>query len=82
MKPIQIQFKSSDEPFSLHGKPSGATLGDFWSWAYSDCINNTTRGVLAEFVVAKALGKPSRGSYPLMEVFWSPLRLFAHQLQP
>jgi hypothetical protein len=29
---------------------------DFWCWAVSDVASNATRGVLAEFVVAKALG--------------------------
>jgi hypothetical protein len=32
------------------------TLGDFWSWAYSDVLNNRNRSVLAEFLVAAALG--------------------------
>jgi hypothetical protein len=34
----------------------GATIGDFWAWAYSDILLNTTRGVFAEFVVGSALG--------------------------
>lgn len=33
-----------------------ATVGEFWSWAFSDLRDNTTRGVLAEFLVAKAVG--------------------------
>jgi hypothetical protein len=32
------------------------TVGDFWSWAYSDILNNTDRAVFAEFVVGSALG--------------------------
>lgn len=39
----------------LPGIP-GATVGDFWSWAYSDILTNTTRAVYAEFLVASALG--------------------------
>ena len=35
---------------------NGATVGDYWQWAYSDIIGNTDRGALAEFIVAKALG--------------------------
>jgi len=27
---------------------------NFWQWAYSDILNNATRGVLAEFIVASA----------------------------
>ena len=29
---------------------------EFWQWSASDLITNTSRGVLAEFIVAKALG--------------------------
>ncbi len=32
------------------------TLGDFWSWAYSDVLNNRNRGIFAEFMVVKLLG--------------------------
>ena len=28
----------------------------FWKWAYDDLLSNTTRGVLAEYIVATALG--------------------------
>ena len=31
-------------------------LLDFWSWHASDLLDNTLRGSLAEFIVAKALG--------------------------
>ena len=34
----------------------GLTVGDFWSWAYSDLLSNANRGVLSEFIVAVALG--------------------------
>jgi hypothetical protein len=37
----------------------GTTLGDFWSWAFSDIVSNATRGVYAEFLVAKCLGLES-----------------------
>lgn len=29
---------------------------EFWEWAYGDLLTNTTRGVLAEYIVATALG--------------------------
>lgn len=32
-----------------------ATIGDFWSWAFSDLRQNSVRGHLAEYIVAKAL---------------------------
>ena len=31
-------------------------LLSFWQWAYSDLVGNTERGVLAEYIVACALG--------------------------
>jgi hypothetical protein len=34
----------------------GATVRDFWSFALSDLQSNVTRGVLAEFLVARAVG--------------------------
>jgi hypothetical protein len=34
----------------------GFTLIDFWRWSGSDLTNNAMRGVLAEFLVARALG--------------------------
>ena len=33
-----------------------ATVLDFWRWAFSDLRDNTTRGILAEFLVARAVG--------------------------
>jgi len=33
----------------------GITIGDFWAWAYSDILTNTTRGMFAEFLVGAAL---------------------------
>lgn len=47
------------EPFIIDAdkrEPIGATVGEFWQWAFSDLAANTTRGVLAEFLVGKALG--------------------------
>lgn len=47
--------KTGDEPFS-HQTPLPLTLRDFWRWSASDLVSNATRGVLAEFIVASALG--------------------------
>jgi hypothetical protein len=33
-----------------------ATVADFWRWAFNDLRDNTTRGILTEFLVAKAVG--------------------------
>lgn len=34
----------------------GLTVGDFWSWAFSDVMSNLNRSMFAEFLVASALG--------------------------
>jgi hypothetical protein len=34
----------------------GLTVGDFWSWAFSDLMVNTIRPIFAEFLVACVLG--------------------------
>lgn len=46
---------TGNEEFTLHDIGLGITISDFWSWAYSDLLNNTYRGVLAEFLVFSAL---------------------------
>lgn len=43
------------EEFALHGASLGISVKDYWSWAYSDLIDNTQRGVVAEFLVFSAL---------------------------
>ena len=48
------------EPGKLNGSEqitdeNGNIVSDvsgFWSWAYSDVIDNTARGALAEYIVA------------------------------
>jgi hypothetical protein len=41
----------------LIGGAPGVNVRDFWSWAYSDLLTNTVRSLLAEFLVASALGE-------------------------
>lgn len=35
---------------------NGVTVGDFWSWAYSDLQSNTIRPLFAEYLVGRCLG--------------------------
>jgi hypothetical protein len=42
-----------------HFQGSDLTVVDFWRWGFSDLRTNIVRGVLAEFLVARALGDPS-----------------------
>jgi hypothetical protein len=52
--PKKLSRLSGSEPLQLGS--TGATVEEFWRWAYSDLRANTTRAVLAEFLVARALG--------------------------
>jgi len=54
--PVPKARKSGEEHFYYNFKELDFSLKDFWQWAYSDIIGNTIRGVLAEYIVAKALG--------------------------
>lgn len=40
--------------------PLDATVSDFWRWAYSDLVANNTRALVAEYLVARALGTTAR----------------------
>lgn len=44
------------EHFSANGCSLDHSIKDFWSWYASDLVSNAMRGVLAEYIVALALG--------------------------
>jgi len=44
------------EAFHSDGRPLGLTVLDYWRWGASDLVSNATRGVVAEFLVATAIG--------------------------
>jgi hypothetical protein len=52
LEPAPVTPLTGDE--SLSG--TGTTVRDFWSFALSDLKTNIARGVLAEFLVARAVG--------------------------
>ncbi len=54
-KPPDSTVKSGDERFFANGKPLSLSLLGFWRWAYSELLNNTQRGILAEYLVKEAL---------------------------
>lgn len=66
--PLHVERKSGSESFCVSGQPAGFDLLEFWQWSASDLVNNTTRGILAEFIVAKALGIDVRA----VRVGWAP----------
>jgi hypothetical protein len=58
------------KPFALDGQSVGLTVVDYWSWAHSSLLGNKERGILAEFIVARALGIVSPAHDP-----WGPFDL-------
>ena len=50
-KPIIPTRYTGDEPL-----PLGVSLLDFWQWLGSDLVSNAFRGLLAEYLVALAVG--------------------------
>jgi hypothetical protein len=56
MDPISTKYTRGNNPLIIDDAASEYTLLDFWSWAFSDVLTNTTRGMLAEFIIAMALG--------------------------
>lgn len=56
IKPNKVVKKKSSDAFkNLPATTSQRSIQDFWAWAYSDLLQNTTRGVLAEYLVALLL---------------------------
>lgn len=47
---------TGDEAFRSGNQRLGLTVTDFWRWGCSDLVSNATRGVIAEFLVASAIG--------------------------
>lgn len=63
---------NGNESFTLHGVDTSIVLQDFWRWAYSDLLNNTSRGVLAEFLVHSALNAKD-----IVRTDWLPFDLIS-----
>lgn len=53
---VSTNRKSGNEKFSLNGRALEVDLLSYWQWVGSDLLSNTARGILAEFIVANALG--------------------------
>ena len=56
LPPIKTARKTGDETFVGHGDAERLILKNFWQWSVSDLVSNAARGILAEFLVAHALG--------------------------
>ncbi|MBZ9628121.1 hypothetical protein LB450_08425 [Psychroflexus sp. CAK1W] len=58
---IIVEKKTGNEAFKHNNQQLDFNLSDFWSWNQSDLVENRTRGILAEFIVKKALQIESEG---------------------
>ena len=68
--PVPLKLREPTDKFHVKGGSRVTTLGDYWRWSSSSILDNTERGVVAEFLVANALGLTDRprvewGSYDL-----------------
>jgi len=57
---IEVIPKQGHEVFYLDNQEKDFSIKDFWSWAQSNLIENRTRGILAEFIIKKALNINSK----------------------
>lgn len=53
---LEIVRRLGDEQFREGDRDLGFDLLDFWQWCSSDLTNNVMRGIVAEYLVARALG--------------------------
>lgn len=56
IKHINSIRKTGEEHFHCGEEELDIKLINFWRWSQSDILNNSLRGVLAEYIVATALG--------------------------
>lgn len=53
---LNVRRLTGSETFTIAGQPAGFDLLSFWQWSSSDLVVNVVRGLLAEYLVAQALG--------------------------
>jgi hypothetical protein len=58
---LETTRKNGAERFHSAGESLGFDLKSFWQWSGSDLLGNTARGVVAEFLVARAIGQGKDG---------------------
>lgn len=53
---VMPKYYVGEEKFCTDNAPEEFSVRDFWHFAFGDLLDNTRRGSLAEFIVARALG--------------------------
>ncbi|MEK9148926.1 MAG: hypothetical protein AAB267_02640 [Candidatus Desantisbacteria bacterium] len=61
LQQLTITQKEGKEPFHIQGNKLGFDLLSFWQWAASDLVSNATRGIIAEYIIARALSLAEKG---------------------
>jgi hypothetical protein len=56
LQKLTVTRKRGNEPFHMNGTRLEFDVESFWQWSASDLVSNATRGVVAEYIVARALG--------------------------
>lgn len=64
-----------EEMIKSDGKSIGCVI-DYWRWAHSNLIDNTERGILAEYLVARAMGADRAP-----RTNWEPYDLMAEDIR-
>ena len=59
LQKLDIVKKKGSESFCARGSALDFNLLDYWRWSSSDLVGNTARGILAEYIVARALKIPT-----------------------
>lgn len=70
---LAVRRRTGLEPFQVAGAGLGFDVHSFWAWAFSDLVGNTTRGVLAEYLIARVLGLAQDDTRDA----WAPVDLVA-----
>ena len=52
---VKTKFKKYNKHLQYKGRTLPVAVLDFWRWAFSDFMDNTTRGIFAEFIVGYAI---------------------------
>ncbi|MCY3824884.1 MAG: hypothetical protein OXG62_13575 [Nitrospinae bacterium] len=55
LEKLEVAKKTGSEHFRSGDSSLDFSVLDFWRWSASDLIGNTARGILAEYIVARAL---------------------------
>ncbi|MEP6834774.1 MAG: hypothetical protein ABJB74_15375 [Gemmatimonas sp.] len=71
---LPLVRKTGDEALHADGRTVGGSLLEFWRWSASDLMSNATRGVLAEYIVHRAID----GADDAIRQEWDAFDLITH----